>query len=342
MSSKRLYIIGNGFDLYHGVKSSYYDFRQYLEESEEKELLDNLEYYINCDNFWGDFENNLAYIDREKLMDGVDIYLDIFCDTMDQESEDFLVADFFVAIDMATQAVNRIINILPKKFKNWIKTLTLYRDYIPLHTLLDEKAKYINFNYTEFLESIYGINKDNILYIHGERRDDEKELVLGHGQNPNKVFEDWYEKNKGKKKFQPQMKNGKVEYDRNSNLTYLAYFLDDETKGNWKSQTRYDAVETAKRYIEDYYWESEKKTKQVIENNNNFFETLRNVEEVIVIGHSLSKVDYPYFRKIIDVNNCPRKIKWKISWHCETDKIRIHDWQVDMGISKKEVKMFKL
>lgn len=73
------------------------------------------------------------------------------------------------------------------------------------------------------------------------------------------------------------MKNGKVKYDRNSNLTYLAYFLDDEIKGNWKSQTRYDAMENAKRYIEDYYWESAKKTKQIIGNNYNFFETLRNV-----------------------------------------------------------------
>jgi hypothetical protein len=32
MSSNKLYVIGNGFDLYHGIKSSYSDFMHYVKK----------------------------------------------------------------------------------------------------------------------------------------------------------------------------------------------------------------------------------------------------------------------------------------------------------------------
>lgn len=49
-----LYIIGNGFDLFHGVKSSYYKFREYLKRH-DKALSFEQDYYFECENFWGGF-----------------------------------------------------------------------------------------------------------------------------------------------------------------------------------------------------------------------------------------------------------------------------------------------
>ena len=54
-----LFIIGNGFDLYHGSKSSYFEFRDFLKKR-NRYLSDDLELYFDCENFWGDFENNLV------------------------------------------------------------------------------------------------------------------------------------------------------------------------------------------------------------------------------------------------------------------------------------------
>ena len=41
----------------------------------------------------------------------------------------------------------------------------------------------------------------------------------------------------------------------------MACFFEDETRGNWKSLMRYDAINNTVRIIEDYYDESVKKTK---------------------------------------------------------------------------------
>lgn len=69
----RLFIIGNGFDLAHGLKTKYEDFRKYLEENNEN-FLYRLEYmYGFCREsnkkyvekyLWQDFEKNLGCINE--------------------------------------------------------------------------------------------------------------------------------------------------------------------------------------------------------------------------------------------------------------------------------------
>ena len=54
-----LYIIGNGFDLMHGVRSSYYAFRDTLRKSSS--LLHALESFLTLEDIWADFEEALAY-----------------------------------------------------------------------------------------------------------------------------------------------------------------------------------------------------------------------------------------------------------------------------------------
>ena len=62
-----LYIIGNGFDLYHGLPTSYGHFSDYVKEH-DNELAELVEKYyfhkINSD-FWSDFEENLSGLDDD-------------------------------------------------------------------------------------------------------------------------------------------------------------------------------------------------------------------------------------------------------------------------------------
>jgi hypothetical protein len=53
-----LYILGNGFDLYHSMKISYFDFRDYVYQNNHK-LYNYMEGVILCDNLWNDFENSI-------------------------------------------------------------------------------------------------------------------------------------------------------------------------------------------------------------------------------------------------------------------------------------------
>ena len=60
-----LYIIGNGFDKWHGLPTSYGDFYQYGGTT-----LDQFEGFFEINNVtepWSDFENNLGEYDWESL-----------------------------------------------------------------------------------------------------------------------------------------------------------------------------------------------------------------------------------------------------------------------------------
>ena len=62
---KTLYVIGNGFDLMHGVKSSYYDFGKTI--GKRSLLRFYLECYLKVDDLWADFEGALAKINVEGM-----------------------------------------------------------------------------------------------------------------------------------------------------------------------------------------------------------------------------------------------------------------------------------
>lgn len=56
-----LYIIGNGFDLHHGVASSYASFCKWLKKH-DFELYDLYETVCSYDALWSDFETSMAYV----------------------------------------------------------------------------------------------------------------------------------------------------------------------------------------------------------------------------------------------------------------------------------------
>ncbi|NLK52992.1 MAG: hypothetical protein GX295_11225 [Syntrophomonadaceae bacterium] len=333
-----LFIIGNGFDLMHGISSSYYNFRDTI--GKNNILRFTLESYIRADDIWGDFENNLAYLDREMMLGTVDDRLGDF-GVLDEDDDDFSAADFFAAQETAVSPVFILTQDLPQRFRGWIDGLKANGCSKPLKDILNHNSRYINFNYTEFLEINYEIPQENILYIHGDRRNRNVELVLGHGHDTDEVFEEWYHANKNRKEFKPRLRGRKGRYYNNDNPVYLGYFLNDDTNGNWKSQMRYDAINNTVRMIEEYYENSAKKTNDVLVTNQQYFKSLEGIKDIVVIGHSLSVVDYPYFKEIIKYHRNSNGIKWQISWHSPDDIRRITTFLSVMKIPNKNVAIFR-
>ncbi|MDY0288954.1 MAG: AbiH family protein [Sphaerochaeta sp.] len=68
---------------------------------------------------------------------------------------------------------------------------------------------------------------------------------------------------------------------------------------------RYDAINNTRRLIENYYSNSAKKTTDVLEKYRSMFEALVDIEQIVVIGHSLSDVDHPYFEEIRETRIIP-------------------------------------
>ena len=337
-SATPLFIIGNGFDIMHGVKSSYYNFRDTI--ARNNILRITLENYIRQDDVWGNFEDGLAYLDREMMLGTLDDWLDDF-DVPDEDDDDFSAADYFAAQDIATSQIYILTQELPMRFRKWISILKPLSLSKPVDDIIKKEARYINFNYTEFLETIYGVPQENILYIHGDRRDKKTQLVLGHGHDIEEIFEEWYQVNKNRKEFQPRLLEKDRRYDHNDNPVYLGYFLKDETKGNWKSQMRYDAINNTVDLIEDYYENSAKKTSEVISRNQSCFKLLEGIKNIVIIGHSLSKVDYPYFKEIIKYNKNSSELKWFISWYSNDGLKKITKFASEMQISAENIKIFR-
>lgn len=71
---KNLYIIGNGFDLYHEIHSKYSDFKQYLFLN-DRIIHDLVEEFIPIEKEWSDLEAALAQIDVNSIVDNASQFL---------------------------------------------------------------------------------------------------------------------------------------------------------------------------------------------------------------------------------------------------------------------------
>lgn len=332
-----LYIIGNGFDLHHGVASKYSDFKSYLAKH-DRDLLYALENLYDCDDMWEDFERNLLTISRETFIR----YINPLLPTNEVDDDDFTYAELFFSQDQAGNLIDELTETLRKRFHQWIRTLNMLTGYKQKIIKVDNNALFLSFNYTDFIETAYSVPSNQICYLHGRKSDKTGSIVLGHGENPENSLENWLKENDKKHRFQPRLKNKRNKYYNNSNPTYLAYFLEDESSGNWGSEARYHAINFAVERIEDYYEQSFKNFYKVLQTHKTFILSLNKIKRIIVMGHSLSKVDMPYFEKILEVNDNPKNIKWEVSFHSDVNLDRINEFEKELNINSDQVEKFRL
>ena len=179
-TTNHLYIIGNGFDLYHGLPTSYGHFRDYVNEH-DNELAELVEkYYSHKKNsdFWSDFEENLGNFDDDLLREYGLNYLE---DYGSENWRDAFHHDYQYELD---RKIDRITQGIRESFCNWLSQISfdgLGKKAIPI----EWEAYYLTFNYTPTLEKIYDIPAQNILHIHGiYKGHDNDEIIYGHGGHP--------------------------------------------------------------------------------------------------------------------------------------------------------------
>ena len=61
-----------------------------------------------------------------------------------------------------------------------------------------------------------------------------------------------------------------------------------------------------------------KDVKGIIDRHNAYWETIRNIQSIHILGLSLSEVDMPYISHIRTIVS--NDVKWEFSWHTKTDK----------------------
>ncbi|MDZ4417014.1 bacteriophage abortive infection AbiH family protein [Bacillus cereus] len=177
-----LFIIGNGFDLGHGLQTRYWNFLCYLEEHRGNFLWDFEEKYSLWGEglqtyLWNDLEYNLANIDdivlTEQMLQSTDLGLESGNVGIEDNLNHYFKVEF------------KYIEELTIYLKEWIEVVNKELDGINRRTsLINESHQdiFINFNYTTTLEDIYNISSSSVLHIHGVV-DSDDELVLGHSNS---------------------------------------------------------------------------------------------------------------------------------------------------------------
>lgn len=173
MAYKRLYIIGNGFDIHHGINSSYKEFESWLKKAGRLRDIDEILEYFKCEDLWSSFEENLGSFDYSTFAQ--DISEDNLPD-MASEHADATRSDAMCEVENRLDDFRKIIwGSLPE----WLKQLKL-PDPKKKVNLDSSEAAFLNFNYTLTLENLYNVSPNAVVHIHGMMGDTDGGLLLGH------------------------------------------------------------------------------------------------------------------------------------------------------------------
>jgi hypothetical protein len=258
MNYRKLYIIGNGFDLWHGLPTKFSDFKSFVKESKEADLLEAIENYLPVKNDWSDLESALASLDIENILNDLEYLMPSYSD---EEWSDAGHHSFQQGIGELVETVS---SELRRVFTNWVGQVKTPPPESALRRLasIDANAIFLNFNYTSTVQKLYNVPYQNVLHIHGNIAQPEDGLILGHAWNP-------------------------------------------ETRTSLNDRPDIEDLDTrqaeAHDILDDYFLKTFKPSQRIIEENSEFFEELNNIEEVVVLGHSLADVDKPYFEALMKI-----------------------------------------
>ena len=292
---KKLFILGNGFDIASGLPTRYDDFRNWfinnheldydtlnrrvrevdfydlavpevvpkeelMKPKDEKEFAEFFYASVEYANYRGG--NDVTWRDFESNLPKLpfeqfdDSYYN-FTNYKDYEEDD----DFERAENveqLGTNLANMFIDSVGKYFTDWIKSIHLNEEIIHTKKLIVDNKQdsvFLVFNYTNLLEKIYKIPNNQICNIHGSLSEGDR-LIFGHGE---KMSDD--------DDFDP--------------FDIFCYIIQ------------------AKNALR-------KRTDEIISNNSSFFENLGTLKEIYIIGWNLSDpnyVDAPYLQEVVSHTN---------------------------------------
>lgn len=178
----KLFILGNGFDIAHGLPTQYHYFRNYLKQIQEVEA--------------NEFDNRnrasiITYFDR--LCDGSDwkdieyalglfpLYIEGYNPQIDNRKEKeeyvFYQSSLLLEVIYAFRRWANSIAIDDAKPKNNFTKIIQSGDFA-----------FLTFNYTPILERIYNIQETEICHIHGKQGG---QIVMGHNRRDDDSIDFW-------------------------------------------------------------------------------------------------------------------------------------------------------
>lgn len=300
MENGILYIIGNGFDKYHKINSSYDDWYNYV-----KKRKNSVTYLsLNIEEFFETYFKSKPQIDEKKnecLWSDFEFFLGTFDSKLFYEDNDE-TSEWYFEQDIPPSggfdgSMNDLIthayewqNKIRGLFFDWIKDVS-ETEIEQRNMHFEKNALFLSFNYTPTLEKFYNIPK--VFHIHGYIGDDNEEnLVFGHGA---------------------EVSEGEIP--------------ERDESGESNRTPDFDA----KAASHSLFYQFQKPVKDIINRNQNFFDSLKCVGKVVVLGHSLNEIDMPYIGKIKD--SILDNSSWAIVCYSNDDKQRAEEVMEKIGVA---------
>lgn len=271
----KLYLIGNGFDIAHDLPSCYKCFCEFMRNHHPNDYERMGRWFDNNPaQLWSDYENMLAKLKIEFLVErNVDTWVKL---------ENYQIENAF----------DTEFSGLKSHFHEWVlATLT----GLKTSNVFDLKPTdlYITFNYTNTLETVYGIGRHRILYIHGDTVNNVvMQPVVGHG-----VSEDEIEKEVDQ--CRPRIEKLVQEAVERQKVNVSWWEKSDEICNELKT----------------FLKGLRKDVEEIMSLESDFFDKIGErkdeITDVVILGHSLADVDAPYFKKIAGLLNTNTR------WHTD-------------------------
>ena len=345
-----LMIIGNGFDMAHGLHTSYGDLKEFV-AGKDKSIYDQIndQLFIGNKDSWNNFESNVGTDDsyfengfQETIENAYQTALDMDTggdpmrgDTLSQmENNDYarekeisnllyLVYNHFNFEELYSKFISFLEEMLEIEDKKSVEVNSVVKSKVKK----ESNTKFITFNYTHTLEKNYNIPQTSILHIHGELGKDE--LIFGNQEdkltnlNPLEFTEKDHEAEEHERNCEA--------YNVLSDEEKECYFPP-ETGHDYSAHPTPNAVDSSD-YVEQYNVSKEEWIKVPnIDEFDKFISELE-VDKIIVIGHSLGLVDDEYF------NSLEKKFpnaQWEVSvYESETRRDEVRDNFKELFPAKK-------
>lgn len=277
-----LFVIGNGFDLAHGIESSYWDFAQWVKAQGNNRLIWLMDiFFSNKRSLWSDVETALGEYDEEEIFD--------YCSPEEDIDYDHMLRSVAAVEDSPDSLFKPTLEEFLSVYREWVDSIDISQAKVNQKLLPD--YKYLTFNYTETLEQVYGIPSTQVLHIHGSRLQNDA-YILGHN---NFKDEHLYDTLNGELYFEQDTKNKIISW-----MNVLC-----------------------------------KDTQGIIRRNQLFFDSLDNIKLVVIKGHSLYDVDWPYFDEI--ARHVSKEAQWLFFYHSEADLDRVEKYTNHLRITNNRL-----
>lgn len=339
---KLLFILGNGFDLFHGLKSKYSDFRNYLNEKAKKDS--DVKIFIrdfqsefqssDTDSLWNNFENSLCHIKLAETSlsiskNEVNDRINKVCKVQKDASKYLLQ---WLNDEVKNQSINKsgALSAILSNYKDNLDDLFVlnfnYTDTILYY--LDEK--YPNSNPVTILDnrylSIHGCSYRNTVY-------EDIQIILKDFDNPSSSTfilgtraDNEYKSHK--LTFGPNVSS--------SSFKRILLKIIDHLNSSEKNQIK-EEIENIKNKLSALLFSKNHASTQILRdgtNNQNFSSFKEKIAEfptkVIIFGHSLDATDFArfyYIREFLKRNEL------YISYYDESSIENIHKFLFAMGIT---------